>query len=520
MAANRYQAASYHRLSREDGDRVESDSITNQQHVIADFCKAAGDIEVVDEYSDDGYTGTNFERPDFKRMIRDVESGRINCIVVKDLSRFGRDYIDVGFYLERYFPAKGVRFIAINDGVDSGGGAYDMLLPIKNVFNAQYALDISMKVRSAFKAKQRRGEFCGAFACYGYLKDPKNNDRLVVDPVAAETVRQIFALASDGIGKQAIADKLNHDGVPSPSEYKRMMGLKYHNGGESVQKTQWTYAAVHKILHNEVYTGCMVANRHARQRMHGKAKTIAKDEWIVVEGKHEPIISRELWESVQRQSNKNARSTDKAGHGGIFTGFLWCGDCGKRLVKIAWNRRTAYSCGNYHRYGKTVCTKHFIMEDELTEIVLDDLNRVIGSVKSIKGVAAMNRQSDTKTVARDTAKMQLEEAVARVSALKRGVYEDYKDGLLDREDFESYHTDYAAQLETLQNQLSQLEKENDAESLPNQPWVDMFLKTEQLDKLDRATIAQLVESIRVFEDKRIEITYRFSKELGAFLDQM
>lgn len=518
MAANRYQAASYHRLSREDGDRVESDSITNQQHVIADFCRAAGDIEIVDEYSDDGYTGTNFERPDFKRMIRDVESGRINCIVVKDLSRFGRDYIDVGFYLERYFPAKGVRFIAINDGVDSGGGAYDMLLPIKNVFNAQYALDISMKVRSAFKAKQRRGEFCGAFACYGYLKDPKNNDRLVIDPVAAETVRQIFALASDGIGKQAIADKLNGDCVPCPSEYKRLMGTKYHNGRETGQTGQWTYAAVHRIIHNEVYTGCMVANRHARQRMHGKAKTIAKDEWIVVEGKHEPIVSRELWESVQRQSNKNARSTDEAGHGGIFTGFLWCGDCGKRLVKIAWNRKTAYSCGNYHRYGTAACTKHFIMEDELTETVLEDLNRVIGCVKNVKEVVTRSEQSAVAAKAHDTAKMKLEESVARLDALKCGVYEDFRDGLLSKEDYESYRDDYAAQLEALRKQLAQLEQENAAESHPSQRWVERLGKTEKLDKLDRATVAQLIESIHVYEDGHIRITYRFSSELGAMLN--
>lgn len=225
----RWRAAVYTRLSRDDGDRPESDSIINQQKLLEQFLSARPDIEAAGFYADDGFTGTNFDRPDFCRMIRDIEEGRINCVLVKDLSRFGRDYIEAGRYLERWFPRHGVRFIAVTDGIDSERG-YDMLLPVKNVFNEQYARDISKKVRSAIQSKQRGGKFIGAFAPYGYRKDPDDHNRLVIDPCAAAVVRRIFTLFEGGMGKQSIARQLNGEGLPCPSEYKRLNGERYRNG--------------------------------------------------------------------------------------------------------------------------------------------------------------------------------------------------------------------------------------------------------------------------------------------------
>jgi len=513
---NAVRAAAYCRLSRDDGDRVESDSIVNQQHTIEDFCKAHPAFEISGIYVDDGCTGTNFDRPGFQKMKADIECGAIECVIVKDLSRFGRDYIDMGYYLERYFPQKGVRFIAINDGVDSGSGAYNMLLPIKNVFNTQYAKDISEKVRSAFRAKQKRGEFCGAFAAYGYLKNPKNNDCLLVDPAAAEIVQRIFAMAAEGIGTQAIADALNQDDIPSPGAYKRLMGMNYRNGQQEKTKQPWTYAAVHRILQNQLYIGNMVANRTPRKKMHGKAQANQEENWVIVPGTHEPIISRELWESVQAQANKNARSVDAVGHGGLFTGFLRCGDCGSPMVKLRWNRRTAYACGSYRRYGKSACTNHYIMEDDITNMVLDDLNQIICRVRNLRELATHDAERSLSAVRRSDERARLEEALRRVRALKRGVYEDYRDKLLSKEEYKQYRDDYAEQEEMLSGQLERLSEKVDAKDLLTQSWANRLAELGKLSELDRATLSQTVKEIRVYEG-RIEIVYLFSDELGALL---
>ena len=514
-----WQAAAYCRLSREDGDKPESDSIVNQQRHIEDFCKLHPEFRIVDVYPDDGATGTNFDREQFRRMISDVEAGRIDCVIVKDLSRFGRDYIDMGFYLERYFPQKNVRFIAINDGVDSVNGPYDMLLPLKNVFNTQYAKDISGKVRSAFKTKQKRGEFCGAFACYGYLKDPENKNHLVVDPVASEVVLRIFRMTAEGVGQVKIAKALNDEHIPCPSDYKRMMGMKYENGKRLQQTCYWTYSTVHKILRNETYIGNMVSNRSVRASMHGKAKAADRSEWIVVEGTHEAIVPKGLWESVQSVIQSHARPIDFEGNIGLFAGFLRCGDCGRAMTKTTWRGVTTYSCGSYHRYGFTACTSHYIKEDDLKRIVLNDLNRLIARVENRRELAERNRGASRRAEQSDGGKRRLEAAIERVRRLKKGAYEDYRDKLLSREEYLRYKRDYDAQEEKLTEQLAKLEDRAKPQEVLHQPWVDELLRLGKLTELDRPTLSQTLEGIRVFEGRHIEITYRFSEELRALLEE-
>ena len=512
---DRYRAAAYCRLSREDGDKPESDSIVNQQRVIEDFCALHPEFQIVDVYPDDGATGTNFNREQFKRMVTDIEAGEIDCVIVKDLSRFGRDYIDMGFYLERFFPSKGVRFIAINDGVDSANGPYDMLLPLKNVFNTQYAKDISGKVRSAFKVKQKRGEFCGAFACYGYLKDPENKNHLIVDPVAAEVVQRIFRMTADGIGQVKVARALNDDHIPCPSDYKRMMGMKYANSKRLQETCYWTYSTVHKILRNEMYIGNMVSNRAVRETMHGKAKAADRREWIVVEGTHEPIVSRKLWDAVQAVIAKNTRPIDFEGHVGLFAGFLRCGDCGRSLTKTTWKGKTTYSCGSYHRYGFNACTSHYIKEDDLCAILLNDLNQIIAEVKNLKALAEQSGNQLSAAAREENRRKRLQAALERVQRLKQGAYEDYRDKLLSREEFLRYKADYDGQEDALSRQLA--EQHENAEAALRQLWVESLLQLGKLEQLDRTTLAQTVEVIRVFEGKRIEITYRFSDELKTLL---
>ena len=514
---NLMKSALYERLSREDGDRLESDSIINQQRMLEDYCKHHTEFRVIAHYSDDGYTGTNFHRPAFQRMLSDIEGGKINCVIVKDLSRFGRDYIDMGYYLERYFPAHGVRFIAINDNVDSKQGPYDMLLPLKNVFNTQYAKDISQKVRSAVAVKQNRGEFVGAFASYGYLKDPENHSRLVVDPVAGKVVQRIFRMAASGMGQIKIAHVLNEEQIPCPSEYKRLMGEKYTNSKKLDSTRYWTYATIHRMLKNEMYLGNMVQRRSVRPTMHSKAKPLDSNQWAVVSGTHEPLISQELWETVQAQVAKNGRAPNFTQNVGLFSGFLKCGDCGRSMAKTRWNSKIHYSCGSYKRYGATACTKHYIPQSILEDIVLDDLNRIIAAVDNLKKITD-DYQHDPSTVQPSAAEeTRLQSALSRIRRLKQGSYEDYRDKLISRDDFLRYKADYDHQEQVLLHQISQLQETEEIDA-PTKPWIENLLQIDKLEELDRVTLAQTVKEIRVFEENRIEIQYLFSDTLRDVLE--
>ena len=511
-----WDTAFYERLSREDGDRPESDSILNQQRLLEDYCSHHPEFRVADHYSDDGFTGTNFNRPAFKRMLRDIDSGRINCVIVKDLSRFGRDYIDTGYYLERYLPERGVRFIAVNDGVDSQRGTYDMMLPLKNVFNTQYARDISEKVRSAFKVKQRRGEFVGAFASYGYRKDPDRRSHLIVDPAASAIVRRIFEMAASGTGQARIALILNGENIPCPSEYKRLMGDKYSNSRKLDSTHYWTYSTVHKLLHNEIYLGNMVQGRTVRSAMHGKARQAAPSDWIVKEGTHAPIISRELWDTVQAQLSKHSRTPDFEQNVGLFAGLLKCADCGRAMVKTRWNNVIRYSCGSYRRYGSSICTKHYITQQDIEAVILRDLNRIIGSVRDLNTLVREARLSDTQAEDPAQERERLEAALNRLRRFKQGCYEDYQDKLLSREEFLRYKADYDAQEQRLVQQLESAKRKEDTP--PEQPWTEELLRLGGLAQLDRATVAQTVKEIRVFEDQKFEITYLFSDTLHPLLE--
>lgn len=514
---SQYRAAPYERLSREDGDRLESDSILNQQNLIEDYCARHPGFVLVEHYADDGYTGTTFKRPAFQRMLADIEAGKIDCVIVKDLSRFGRDYIDMGYYLERYFPSHRVRFIAINDNVDSERGPYDLMLPLKNVFNTQYAKDISGKVRSSFEVKQNRGQFVGAFASYGYLKDPEQKGHLIPDPVASQVVRRVFDMAAHGIGQIRIAKILNEEGVPCPSEYKRLMGDKYRNSKKLDATKYWTYPTVHKMLANEMYLGSMVQRRSVRPTMHGKAVAAPRKDWAIVENTHEAIISKELWDTVQAQLNKNTRALDLNNNVGLFAGLVKCGDCGRSMVKAKWDDRIHYSCGSYRRYGASFCSKHYIPQSDLEEIILADLNSIIAAVDDLAQVAAQNRPRDDFKQRMEEERRRLETAIARIQRLKQNAYEDYRDSLLSRDEFMRYKADYDRQERTLSDQLEALNSKK-PDSLLEEPWVEQLLRLGHLTELDRATLAQTVKEILIFENKQIEITYLFSDSLRVLLE--
>ena len=305
-----YKAAIYLRLSKEDGDfsfsgeKLESDSISNQRMIILDYLKKHPEISVVDEYVDDGFTGANFERPDFNRMIDDVKSGRIDCIVVKDLSRFGREYIGSGEYIQKVFPKLGIRFIAINDGYDNaqpGAADNELVLPFKNLMNDSYCRDISIKVRTNLEAKRRSGQFVGTRVVFGYMRSPDNKNQLIVDPEAASVVQEIFKWKLEGMSPSQIADRLNDSNVPSPIEYKKANGSKQRTCFQTKQVAEWSAVAIYRILKNEIYTGTLVQGKTTSPN-HKVKKTVAKpsSEWSRTENAHEAIISPSQFHLVQR----------------------------------------------------------------------------------------------------------------------------------------------------------------------------------------------------------------------------
>ena len=435
-----------------------------------------------------------------------MEAGKISCILVKDLSRFGRDYIDVGRYLERIFPAKGVRFIALGDQIDSQKSAYDLMLPLKNVFNQQYAQDISQKVKAAVKIKQESGQFIGAFASYGYEKSPAYKHRLIIDPVAAAVVRRIFSDYEAGRGKIAIAKQLNQEGIPSPSQYKEQSGQRYCNGRSLGSSTYWTYATIHRMLKNPIYAGDMQQGKTHRQGLHGRAKQREKDKWILVENTHEAIIEREQWQRVQALLEKNTRSIAFGENVSLFAGFLRCGDCGRAMAKT---KKSSLCCGSYKRYGADICTPHAITCEALEQLVLGDINHIMSNTGNMKELAKQAEKRSYKSQSKETEAVWLSNSLARVQRLKKRSYEDYAEGILSKTDYQSYQKDYARQEVQLKKRQASLNQTCEKEDRGEKLWLTHLLAEKTLLSLDRLSLAELVQGIQIFENRRIEISYRF-----------
>lgn len=517
---NLFIAAVYIRLSKEDGDRAESESVENQKKLILDFIKNKEEFSLYDIYIDDGFTGTHFNRPNFQRMIADIEAGNINCVIVKDLSRFGRDYIDTGRYLERYFPDNGVRFISITDNIDSLKQSYDMLMPIKNIFNEQYARDISKKVHASMTTKQKNGEFIGAFACYGYQKSPVDKNKLIVDEYAAGVIRKIFWLYITGHGKIRIASILNEEGVVCPSEYKRLNGENYRNCNRLKSTSYWTYSTIDRILRNQIYIGNMVQGKTIR-KMRSKAISQDQENWIIVKGTHEAIIDEATWNQAQDLLKRRTRTLDLNSNISIFAGFLKCGDCGRALVKKTGTAEQGthcvnYYCGTYVRSGRQFCTPHPMPFSLLERIIMDDLTIILQNVDDIHAIIrtqAVPRLTPERNSC-DQKKRLLEE-IRKVEGFKKAVYEDYREGLLSREEYIAYKQDYTSREHLLQKQMAEFEKaaEQTPFDLLDSPWVKHLLERREIAHLDRAIIVGMVHSITVYENRKIRITYNFSDDL-------
>jgi DNA invertase Pin-like site-specific DNA recombinase len=516
---NKFKTAIYIRLSREDGDdKQESNSITNQRAMITGYIKSNKDeFDLINIYIDENYTGTNFNRPQFKSMIKDIESGIVNCVICKDLSRFGRDYIEAGRYLERIFPEYNVRFIAINDNIDSFKQAYDMLLPVKNVFNQQYAMDISTKVQSAFKTKQASGQFIGAFTSYGYKKDPSNHNKLIIDEYAAHIVKRIFQMYLDGCGKIKIARILNEEGILCPSEYKTQNGLNYTNGQKIGSTTYWTYATIHRLLNNEMYLGNMIQNRTER-KMKGKAKVLPREKWIVVKNTHPSIIDGLTWDKTQVLLNKNTRELGFNQNVSVFAGFLYCAECGRTLAKNVRGNSTYYICGSYKRYGGTICSPHSIPHDKLETRIIEFIK-----IAAIIYESKMNEyklKQNLLTFQIDGIKSEIEKnkiLLNKTYTLKKGIYEDYKANILSKDEYLMYKKDYEKNELLYKEKINSLEKSIVLNSQSDE--ASKYIKYKDIDKVTREIMAECVERINVHEDRTIEIILSCNNEIGDLISK-
>ena len=533
----RYDTALYLRLSKEDGDvasgsKNESNSIANQKSLIMDYLQSRPEFRVVSIREDDGFSGTDFNRPAFQAMMEDVKKGVINCIIVKDLSRFGRNYIEVGRYLEKLFPMLGIRFIAVNDNYDSleADTAHDIVVPFKNLINDSYCRDLSVKIRSHLAIKRKNGEFIGAFACYGYLKDENNRNQLVVDTYAGQVVKDIFRMKINGMSQYRIADALNEQGILSPMEYKKYLGSHFESSFKVNPKAVWTAKAVTRILTNEVYTGVLVQGKQTTPNHKVKVRQeVDETDWIRVENAHESLIDRVLFNIVQNLMGRDTRTSPNETQVFPLSGLVYCGDCGHPMVrKISRYTKkekadTAQTYGYFlcsEKCGKGGCSWHRISENDLMGAVLGAVNLHIQKVLDVQEALKQieNAPSRQLMIQKYLERLSMkEEERKKAERLKIGIYEDLKDGLLDKEEYQKLKAEFDSRIaeadaavKELKRQIAGLEGSRSA----NAPWMNYFQQFGRLEQLTRWAAAIIINKILVYEDNRIKITFNFEADLN------
>ena len=519
-----WNTCGYVRLSREDGDKEESNSVTGQKDLIRDYMTRHPELRECAMKVDDGFTGSNFDRPAFQEMMAEVKAGKINCIVVKDLSRFGRDHLEAGKYLERIFPFLGVRFIAINDNYDSmnsNSESDELIVPFKNLINEAYCRDTSIKIRSQLEIKRRRGDFIGSFAVFGYRKDPADRHRLLVDDYAAEVVRDIFAWKLDGLSAGDIAARLSASGIPTPMDYKQSQGMNYSTSFRIKEKSEWSAGMILRILKNPVYTGVLEQGRvttpsYRVKRLVNKPR----EEWAVVENCHEAIINYYDFESVQKALALDARTTESGKAVDLFSGMVNCGECGgamiKKTVPSGKKKYTYYVCAT-HKNEKT-CFSHGIRDTALTEIVLEFLKKHIRDVIDLADLLAMTdtAQLQKAKVQKLRERLDTKEAeIDRYQRLLRSLYESLADGLIDQSEYQNLKKSYTNRRAQAEEQADAIRGEMEQEinrSDQGLGWIEEFRRYQNIEVLDRSIVVRLIERILIFRDRRVDIVYRWQNE--------
>lgn len=533
-----FYTAMYLRLSRDDGVvsnndsseetagrsgefKAESNSIGSQREMIRSFLREQADMELYDSYVDDGFSGSNFDRPEFKRMMSDIEAGRVNCVVVKDLSRFGRDYIETGRYLEKIFPALGVRFIALTDHYDSFSadwGERTIVLPVKNFINDSYCRDISTKVKSQLAVKRKAGECLVPFAVYGYQKSSEDKNKLVVDKYAAEIVRKIFLWKIEGMSVAAIANRLNSLQVLPPKEYKQSKGLNYNGGFQGGTGKGWSGVAVKRILTNETYLGHLLQGK--TEKINYKVKKNVekpKEEWVRVENTHEAIVPDGDFQIVQHLLKCDGRVSPNSGKVNPYAGLLFCGDCGeqmvRRLVRYGGSSKVYYICSTKNRGDG--CSRHSIEENTLNELVLTAVREYANKFLIQKKLFEQVREQEVNfeaVIGANEEIIRLKQEQEKYDCFRTGLNDDLRRGIITKEEFERFYKEFSQKVEDLEwarKEQERLISDMLRIGVVSAGKLAIFRDSLELQEIDRHTLTSMVERILVFESKRIELEFSF-----------
>lgn len=522
-----FDAIAYYRLSKDDGTNHESDSIANQRVLIREYVKSHPNIRLVDEAFDDGYTGTNFDRPGFQKVMDAVNAGRINCVIVKDLSRLGREYVETGKYLEMVFPSMGIRFIAINDDVDSGNAksSDDILVPVKNIMNETYCRELSKKLRRQFKVQRANGEYLGAFACYGYRKSPEDKHKLIIDEYAAEIVKAIFTFKLKGYSPQSIADYLNSEAVLPPAEYKKSQGLNYKSGLKGAGQALWKAFTIQNILTNPVYTGVLIQGKRGTPNYKVKQMRVRdEDQWSIVSDNHEAIIDEFTFKTVQKVLSKDTRVSAKADTVDPLSGLMVCADCGRSMVKRSVTRgkkKFYYYVCHTNKKGAG-CTSHSISVETLEATVMRAIKNQINLLVEMKQLLDEVNHGEILSVKLKRLDLLIAEKnkeIDKQKSFRLKLYEALSDGLIERDEYDLMRTRATAAIEAAETVIQKLEDERTeiiSKSTTNLTWLEQFAKYQSVAKLTREVAAAFIDKITVFEDKTVHIDFNYRDEIASY----
>ena len=519
-----YKTAVYARLSTED---LDEDTLDNQIYLLKSFVGEKTDMVLVDIYADNGFSGTNFERPEFTRLMNDVKTGKVNCIVVKDLSRLGRNYIETGNLIENVFPFLNVRFIAVTDNFDTneGGGAENMVASFKNLVNDVYAKDISRKIITAFRTKQKNGEYIGLVAPYGYLKSAENKNKFVIDEKTAPAVKKIFELYAGGYGLDRIARIMNESDYDCPRKYRYSIGI---TKSDRYKNSKWGRTTINTILTNRAYIGDMVQGKVKQELCNNIVMHYTnKDDWIVVEGTHEAIIERNLFFEVQdilekkkteqavRRKNSKSREYKEEN---LLKGRIKCGCCGKSM-NLAQNVRgnsisRSYYCSGYKELREAVCTnKNRINKSSVEGKVLESIKKCIFNNIDESSLSLEIADKNTQDIKKRM--VQIERAIRQTNSKIADLYKDVSDGLIDENDYLLMKTKFLndkKQLEREEKLLSDNMKKT-SDSAGKLSAADYLKKCKKAKKLDRKMVESFIELVTINDDKSIEITFSCCDEI-------
>lgn len=522
-------AAIYCRLSQDDGQTGESGSIQTQKTLLTQYCNDHH-IPIGGYYSDDGWSGTNFDRPDFKRMIDDIEAGKISTVIVKDLSRFGREYAQMGLLIEHYFEEKGIRFISVAENIDTKNGMDNLTLPFTNVINSYYARQASTKTKAAHRARAKAGMYLGGHAPFGYIKDPDDRHHLIIDSPAADVVRDIFQMFADGIGYVRMTKILRDRKILNPIAYFNQNNPDYFKSEYWRKPFDWHATSVRAILVNRVYLGQVVFGKTKTKGFFDKARiTTPEEEWIIVDNVHEPIISQELWDTVH-QLMKGRRRENNNGEVQMFAGLVKCSTCGASLnvnYDMKKGKYKGFSCWVYKNYGKERCTSHAIGWKALNQLVLEDVRRNASAAK-----IATQKYKDMLTTAkaekqkRETEKYKrelktTEKRLTELDKILNKLYEDLALEKLTEERYQIMSRSYEEEqfgLKERRNQLVELieRAESVYENIDN--FLPLIKKYTEINELNMQILNELIEKIIVYEkeesldgskSQRVDIHYKF-----------